>query len=129
MKELIELINMEGAPQAIGPYSQAVKVGNTLYVSGQLPICPEGGKMPDTIREQVKQAILNIESIVYALNTSLSSVVKTTVYLADLNDFEDMNAVYNEYFNEIKPARVTIQAARLPKDAKVEIDAIAYIQE
>ncbi len=113
------------APAAIGPYSQAIRVNTTVYVSGQLPINGQTGELPKTIREQTAQSIENIRHILGQDGMTLANVVKTTVYLQSMDDFASMNEVYASYFSQPFPARVAFQAARLPRDALVEIDAIA----
>lgn len=124
-----EIINTSKAPSAIGPYSQGVKVGNMLFVSGQIPVDPTNNEIPKTIEEQTKQSLENVKAILKEAGIDLSSVVKTTVFLTDLNDFVKMNEVYAMYFDgEIKPARAAVEVSRLPKDVKVEIEAIAIIQ-
>ncbi len=120
-----KIINSKDAPKAIGPYSQAILVGNTLYVSGQLPIDPKTNTMPNTIEEQTRQALDNILNIVHEAGFELTDIVKCQVYLKDLNDFSKMNEIYANFFYEHKPARVAFQVVRLPKDALVEIDCIA----
>lgn len=123
MKEAIKTLN---APGAIGPYSQAVAVNGMVFVSGQLPVNPENGKISEEITEQTKQSLNNIKAILEEGGLSLSNVVKTTVYLKDMSDFAAMNEVYGSFFAEQPfPARAAIEVARLPKDVKVEIDAIA----
>ncbi|WP_055070822.1 RidA family protein [Clostridium massiliamazoniense] len=123
-----EIINTSKAPSAIGPYSQGVKVGNMLFVSGQIPVDPTNNEIPKTIEEQTKQSLENVKAILKEAGIDLSSVVKTTVFLTDLNDFVKMNEVYAMYFDgEIKPARAAVEVSRLPKDVKVEIEAIAII--
>lgn len=122
---MIKYVHSDKAPAAVGPYSQAVELNGTVYVSGQLPINPATGTMPDSVDAQTRQAIENISSILAAAGLSLADVVKTTVILADMADFAAMNAAYADYFKDSKPARVCFQAAALPKNAKVEIDAIA----
>lgn len=123
-----EIINTSKAPSAIGPYSQGVKVGNMLFVSGQIPVDPINNEIPKTIEEQTKQSLENVKAILKEAGIDLSSVVKTTVFLKDLNDFVKMNEVYAMYFDgEIKPARAAVEVSRLPKDVKVEIEAIAII--
>jgi 2-iminobutanoate/2-iminopropanoate deaminase len=125
MKEIIATNN---APSAIGPYSQAIKTGNMIFVSGQIPIDPETGNfVSDDVKEQTVQVLKNLSAVLEAAGATLNNVVKTTVFIADMNDFGVMNEIYAEYFNENKPARATVQAARLPRDAKVEIDCIAVI--
>ncbi len=113
------------APAAIGPYSQAVELNGTLFVSGQLPVNPADGTMPATIEEQTKQALKNIGAILEEAGLTYNDVVKTCVLLDDIANFGAMNAVYAEFFQQDKPARVCYQVAALPKGAKIEIDAIA----
>ena len=113
------------APAAIGPYSQGVNLNGTVFVSGQLPVNPADGTMPQGIELQTRQALDNIGAILIEAGLSYNDIVKTTVLLADLNDFAAMNAVYAEYFPQDKPARVCYQVVALPKGALVEIDAIA----
>ena len=120
-----QTIVTDKAPAAIGPYSQAVHLNGTLFVSGQLPVDPVTGAIPDDIEAQTRQALQNIGAILEAAGLSFNDVVRTTVLLADMADFAAMNAVYAEFFKQEKPARVCFQAAALPKNALVEIDAIA----
>ena len=119
-----KIIASPKAPAAIGPYSQATMAGDTLYVSGQLPIAADG-TMPESIEEQTRQFLSNIGYILEEAGLILADVTKTCVLLADINDFAAMNAVYSEFFRSDCPARVCYQVAALPKAAKVEIDAIA----
>jgi 2-iminobutanoate/2-iminopropanoate deaminase len=118
------------APEAIGPYSQAIKFGNQLYVSGQIPLDPRTGQIesPD-IADQTRQTIENLKAIVEFTGGALVSVVKTTVYMRSLLDFEVMNEVYAEFFPFRPPARATVEVSNLPKDALIEIDAIAILPE
>ena len=121
-----EIISTEKAPGAIGPYSQAIKTGGMVYCSGQIPIDPVTGEfVSNDIVEQTEQVLKNLAAVLEAAKTNLGNVVKTTVFLADMSDFAAMNEVYGRYFGENKPARATVQAARLPRDARVEIDCIA----
>lgn len=121
-----EIVATEAAPQAIGPYSQAVSLGDFVFTSGQIPIDPETGVFVEGgIEEQTEQVLRNLAEVLRAAGTSLEEVVKTTVFLADMNDFAAMNEVYGRYFSNEPPARSTVQAARLPRDARVEIDVIA----
>ena len=113
------------APKAVGPYSQAVEAGSTLYISGQLPIDAATGSMPETIEEQTEQSLKNVGHILKEAGYDYTDVVKTTVLLADIKDFAAMNAVYAKFFSGAFPARVCYQVAALPMGAKVEIDAIA----
>ena len=123
-----EIISTESAPGAIGPYSQAVKAGNMVFCSGQIPIDPQTGEfVSNKISEQTEQVLKNLSAVLEAAGTGLNNVVKTTVFLIDMNDFAQMNEVYAKYFNENKPARATVQAARLPRNARVEIECIALI--
>ncbi len=123
-----ETISTENAPGAIGPYSQAVRAGNFVFCSGQIPLDPQTGEfVSDDVAMQTRQVLKNLSAVLEAAGTSLNNVVKTTVFLADMNDFVKMNEIYAEFFSENKPARATVQAARLPRDAKVEIDCIALI--
>ena len=116
------------APQAIGPYSQAIRAGNLLFASGQIPLDPATGAVIDgDIPVQTRRVLDNIGAILKAAGASFDNVVRTTVYLADMNDFPAMNAAYATYFAAPAPARSTVQAARLPKDARIEIDVIAVI--
>lgn len=118
-------ITTEKAPAAIGPYSQAVVVKDVIYVSGQLPVKPENQIMPEEVKEQTLQSLKNIKVILEAAGFSLKDVAKATVYLEDMNDFAAMNDVYKDFFSNPYPARVAVEVARLPKDAKIEIDVIA----
>ncbi len=123
-----EVISTENAPGAIGPYSQAIKAGGMVFCSGQIPIDPATGQfVSENVAEQTVQVFKNLEAVLKAAGTGLSNVVKTTVFLADMNDFTEMNEVYSHFFSENKPARATVQAARLPRDAKVEIECIATV--
>ena len=123
-----EIILTEGAPGAIGPYSQAIKAGNMIFCSGQIPIDPATGEfVSHVVSEQTEQVLKNLTAVLRAAGTDLSGVVKTTVFLSDMNDFVEMNEVYARFFGDNKPARATVQAARLPRDAKVEIDCIAIV--
>jgi 2-iminobutanoate/2-iminopropanoate deaminase len=121
-----EIIKTEGAPAAIGPYSQAVRAGGFIFASGQIPFDPRTGAMVEGgIAEQTEQVMRNLSAVLDAAGTDLGSVVKTTVFLADMDDFAAMNEVYGRYFKDNPPARATVQAARLPRDARVEIEVIA----
>ena len=123
-----EIVTTRNAPGAIGPYSQAIKAGGLVFCSGQIPIDPQTGEfVSDVVSEQTDQVLHNLGQVLKAAGTSLDNVVKTTVFLADMNDFAEMNEVYGRFFSENKPARATVQAARLPRDAKVEIDCIAIV--
>lgn len=124
----METVSTENAPGAIGPYSQAVKTGNMVFCSGQIPIDPATGNfVSEDVAEQTEQVLKNLTAVLEAAGSDLGKVVKTTVFLADMNDFAAMNDVYARYFSENKPARATVQAARLPRDARVEIECIALV--
>lgn len=121
-------ISTKNAPAAIGPYSQAIKVGNLIYTSGQIPIDPATGALvAGGIKEQTRQSLLNVQAILKEAGLSMSSVVKTTVFMADMNDFADMNAVYAEFFTEPYPARSAVAVKALPKGALVEIEVVAAV--
>ena len=120
-----EVINTNNAPEAIGPYSQVVIVGDFVYTSGQIPLNPATGELVTDIKLATKQSMENIKAILEEAETSLNNVVKTSIFLKDLNDFEAVNEVYGTYFIENKPARSCVQVAKLPKDAVIEIEAIA----
>jgi 2-iminobutanoate/2-iminopropanoate deaminase len=120
-----DIIKTDKAPAAIGPYSQGTALGGLVFTSGQLPIVVETGVMPDTIEEQAKASLENVKAILEAAGSSMNKVLKTTVFLSDMNNFAAFNAVYSTYFAEPFPARSCVQVARLPKDALVEIEAIA----
>ena len=116
-----EVINTNNAPEAIGPYSQGVIVGDFVYTSGQIPLNPVTGELVTDIKLATKQSMENIKAILEEAGTSLNNVVKTSIFLKDLNDFEAVNEVYGTYFIENKPARSCVQVAKLPKDAVIEI--------
>lgn len=121
-----QVISTPKAPAAIGPYSQAIRVGNLVYTSGQIPIDPATGVFVEGgIKEQTRQSLSNVQAILEEAGLSMSHVVKTTVFLADMNDFADMNAVYAEFFSEPYPARSAVAVKTLPKGALVEIEVIA----
>ena len=125
MKEVISTTN---APSAIGPYSQAIKVGNLIFTSGQLPIDPSTGSFPEGgIKEQTRQSLLNIQAILKEAGLTMDNVAKTLVFLADMGDFVDMNSVYAEFFHAPFPARSAVAVKTLPKGALVEIEAVASI--
>ena len=123
MKQIIQTNN---APQAIGPYSQAVMANGTLYVSGQIPVVPATGAIiSDKVEDQARQVMENVKAVVEAAGLTLDNVVKTTVFIKNMDDFGKINAVYAQYFQENCPARACVEVARLPKDVQVEIEAIA----
>jgi len=125
-KQVISTVN---APSAIGPYSQAIRAGNLLFVSGQIPIDPSTGNLIEdkSIQAQTRRVLQNLIAIVEAAGGSTQNIVKTTVFLRDMGDFAEMNAVYAVFFSASPPARATVEAARLPRDVSVEIDCIAVI--
>jgi 2-iminobutanoate/2-iminopropanoate deaminase len=121
-----QIVSSEQAPKAIGPYSQAVVAGGFIFASGQIPFDPSTGEFVEGgVAEQTEQVLKNLTAVLGAAGASLADVVKTTVFLADMNDFAVMNEVYGRFFTEYPPARATVQAARLPRDARVEIEVIA----
>jgi 2-iminobutanoate/2-iminopropanoate deaminase len=126
---MIEKIETNDAPQALGPYSQAVKANNMIFVSGQIPIDPATGKMvAANIEAQTRQVLHNMQAILQAAGLSLEQVIRSDIFMLDLNDFQAMNNIYSEFFSfPVKPARQTIQVARLPLDALIEISCIAVL--
>lgn len=129
MRPVRSAVSTPSAPRAIGPYSQAVRAGSLLFVSGQVPIDPATGDLiAGDIAAQTRQVFLNIGEILIAGGASFDSVVRTTVFLADMNDFAAMNAIYATFFSPPFPARATVQVSRLPKDARIEIDLIASFE-
>jgi len=123
-----QVISTPKAPAAIGPYSQAIRVGNLIYTSGQIPINPATGQFVEGgIKEQTRQSLTNVKAILEEAGTSMANVVKTTVFMADMADFADMNAVYAEFFTEPFPARSAVAVKTLPKGALVEIEVVAGI--
>lgn len=123
-----EIIHTDKAPKAIGPYSQAVKAGNMLFVSGQVPFVPETMEIVEgDVKAQTAQSLKNLQAILEQAGLDFSHVVKSTVFIKDMNEFAQINEVYAEFFGENKPARACVEVARLPKDVKVEIEVIAVI--
>jgi len=126
---VLEIVHTEQAPKAIGPYSQAIIVGDLLYTSGQIPVIPDTGELAGLdIEVQTAQALKNIEAILRSKGIGLKNVVKTTVFMKNLGDFTRMNGVYEKHFEGHKPARSTIEISRLPKDSLVEIECIASLK-
>jgi len=126
---MLERIETDRAPAAIGPYSQAVRSGNFLFCSGQIPLIPETGELAEGgIEAQTHQVMENLKQVLMAASADFSSVVKTTIYLADMGDFAVVNELYAGYFSGVAPARATVQVAALPKNARVEIEAIACLE-
>ncbi len=123
-----EIIATKDAPAAIGPYSQAVKAGNLLFCSGQIPLDPASGTLvEDAVRAQTTRALENLKAVLAQAGATMDSVVKTTVFLRDMDDFAEMNQVYQEFFRRDCPARSAVQVAKLPKNARIEIEAIAAL--
>lgn len=125
----IETVSTGKAPAAVGPYSQAVKAGGFLFTSGQIPLSSDGSAVAGDVRAQTRQVLENLRNVLEAAGSGLDRVVKCTCFLADMNDFAAMNEVYAEFFGASLPARSTVQVARLPKDASVEIEAVALLSE
>jgi 2-iminobutanoate/2-iminopropanoate deaminase len=125
-----QVISTSEAPSAIGPYSQAIRAGNLLFVSGQVALDPAGGKLIEDKRVsgQTRRVLQNLLAIVSAAGGSVENIVKTTVFLKDMNDFAEMNAAYAEFFQSAAPARATVEVSRLPRDASVEIDCVAVLE-
>ncbi|MDZ4833631.1 MAG: RidA family protein [Candidatus Melainabacteria bacterium] len=123
---MLQTVQTDKAPKAIGPYSQAIKANGFVFVSGQIPIDPATSQLAQgSVAELTRQVMRNLTSILESAGSSLDNVVKTTIYLKDMSDFDEVNTTYAEFFPNHKPARATVEVARLPKDVKVEIDAIA----
>lgn len=123
-----EIISTQNAPAAIGPYSQAIKVGNMLFTSGQIPLNPENGELVNSnIQEATRRVLDNLKAVLEAGNSSLDNVIKTTVFLKNMDDFVAVNEIYGEYFTVKMPARSAVQVAKLPKDALIEIEAVALV--
>lgn len=122
-----QAISTEKAPSAIGPYSQGIKAGNLVITSGQLPLDPATGAFPEGIEAQTRQSLTNCKAVLEAAGATMADVIKTTVFLSDMNDFAAMNGVYATFFEGVCPARSAVQVARLPKDAMVEIECIAAL--
>jgi 2-iminobutanoate/2-iminopropanoate deaminase len=122
-------VQTDKAPKAIGPYSQAIAAGGFLFCSGQIPLDPATGELVQgTIEDQTRQVLRNLGAVLEAAGSSYDDVVKATVFLQDMNDFSRMNAVYGEFFKAPHPARAAVQAARLPRDVRIEIEAIALVK-
>ena len=119
------IINTDKAPAAVGPYVQAIRAGNTLFSSGQLGLIPETGALPEGVEAQTRQSLANIQAILDEAGFAKADVVKTTVYIKDMNDFGVVNAIYADFFADSKPARSCVEVARLPKDGLVEIEFVA----
>ncbi|EJF07041.1 endoribonuclease L-PSP, putative [Thiovulum sp. ES] len=124
----MNFVSTKEAPQAIGPYSQAVQVGNMIFTSGQIALTPEGKFPFDTVEEQTEQVLTNLSKVLEASGSSLNDVIKTTIFLANMEDFSVINGIYEKYFGEHKPARSTVAVKELPKSALIEIEAIAQLR-
>jgi 2-iminobutanoate/2-iminopropanoate deaminase len=122
---LKQVVNSEQAPKAVGPYSQAIKFGNLVFISGQLGLTANGQFAGEDVASQARQAMDNLQAILKEAGLNMADVIKATIFLADMNDFAAVNEIYQEYFNPPYPARACVQVARLPKDGKVEIEVIA----
>ena len=120
-------IKTNNAPAAIGPYSQAIVCNNMLYTSGQIPINPQTGEIPEGVEEQAMQALTNVKNLIEASGASIDNVVKTTVFIKDMNDFAKINEVYAKFFTEPYPARSCVEVARLPKDVLLEVETIVEL--
>ncbi len=125
---ITERITANNAPAAVGPYVHAVKAGDIVYTSGQLGLDPETGVLKEGIVEQTKQSLMNLQAVLEAAGSSMENVIKTTVFVADMNDFATVNEIYASFFTGETPARSCVQVARLPKDGLVEIEAIAVVR-
>ena len=123
-----KIIATDKAPAAIGPYSQAIEAGGFVFASGQIPVDPATGNIPDGIEAQAKQALTNVKNLMEASGLSMDNIVKTSVFIKDMNDFASINEVYSEFFTENFPARSCVEVARLPKDVLVEIEAVALLK-
>lgn len=126
MKQMKE-IKTANAPAAIGPYSQAIVSGNMLYTSGQIPINPATGEIPEGVEAQARQALTNVKKLIEASGASVDNVVKTSVFIKDMNDFAKINEIYAEFFTEPYPARSCVEVARLPKDVLLEVETIVEL--
>lgn len=124
----MRVISTEKAPAAIGPYSQAIEVNGFVYASGQIPVNPETGIIPEGVQAQANQAFTNVKNLLAAAGTSIEKVVKTTVFIKDMNDFVAINEIYAQYFTQPYPARSCVEVARLPKDVLLEIEVIAIAE-
>lgn len=123
----VKVLHTDQAPAAIGPYSQGIQAGNLVFTSGQLPLNPATGECETDIRKATQQSLENVKSILESAGTSMKNVIKVVIFLRDMNDFAAMNEVYGTYFSTNPPARSAVQVARLPKDAIIEIEAIALV--
>lgn len=124
---MIEAVETSNAPAAIGPYSQAIKAGNFIFASGQIPVNPSDGTIPEKVEEQAKQAFQNLRSVLEAAGSGLQNVIKTTVFIKNMGDFAAINTVYADYFSRPFPARSCVEVSALPKGVLVEIEAVAEV--
>lgn len=124
----MKIINTKNAPEALGPYSHATVVNNLVYTSGQIPLTLDGTIVSDDVQEQTKQVLENLRVVLQEAGSDLDSVVKATIFIADMNDFQKINEVYGQYFDQHQPARSCVEVARLPKDVQVEIEVISEIK-
>ena len=125
----IKIITTDKAPKAIGPYSQAIQVGNMVYTSGQIPLKPENGELvTENIEAQTRQVLDNLKAVLESAGSKLGNVVKTTVFIKDMGDFAVINRIYGEYFSSNFPARSCVEVAKLPRDVKIEIEAVAFVE-
>ncbi len=124
-----EIVHTDKAPAAVGPYSQAVRVGNLIFTAGQIGIDPATGQLREGLEAQTRQVMSNLQAVLKAAGADLSTVVKTTIYMTDLSAFKTVNTIYGEYFPESPPARSTVQVAALPLGALIEIEAVAFLPE
>ncbi len=122
---MLKKVQTHDAPQAIGPYSQAIEIGDLVFASGQIPLTPNGELAGSGIEEQTHQVLKNVQAILRAVGSDLSDVVKTTIFLKDLNSFQQVNEIYSQYFCEHQPARSCVEVSRLPKEVLIEIEVIA----
>lgn len=120
-----KIISTENAPAAIGPYSQAVEWGGMIFTSGMIPVNPKTGEIPEAVTDQARQVLVNLTNLLEAAGTTMDKVIKTTVFIQDMNDFAAINEVYKEFFSENFPSRSCVEVARLPKDVKIEVELIA----
>ena len=124
----MKMINTNKAPEALGPYSHAMVVNNLVFTSGQIPLDTEGNIVSDDVKEQTKQVLDNLSVVLKEAGSDLNSVVKATIFISDMNEFQQINEVYGSYFSEHQPARSCVEVARLPKDVKVEIEVVGKVK-
>jgi len=122
-----QIINTKNAPQAIGAYEQAIKIGNFVYTSGQIPLKADGTFVGECIKEQTHQVMLNLKAVLEAAGSSFGNIIKSTIFIKDMSEFSIINEVYGSYFNGNYPARSCVEVARLPKDVRVEIEVVAIV--